>query len=101
MYTRIGLYPNLGVCWVTAFICGPGRPAVAIVDFAAPLPAGEELTLECEGLRAEHVCMAALERFRVRVEATGEAYAGRSRAAARRVRRPSLGRLRPGMGDIG
>jgi hypothetical protein len=47
---------------------------VAIVDYAAPLPTGEELTLACEGLRAEHLCVAGLERFRVRVEATGEAY---------------------------
>jgi hypothetical protein len=80
VYTRIGLYPNLGVCWLTAFICGPRRPAVAIVDYAAPLPAGDELTLACEGLRAEHVCMAALERFRVRVDATGETYADASAA---------------------
>jgi hypothetical protein len=78
VYTRIGLYPNLGVCWLTAFICGPRRPAVAIVDFAVPLPTGEELVLAREGLRAEHVCVAALKRFRVRVEATGEAYADAS-----------------------
>jgi thiamine kinase-like enzyme len=37
-YVRVGLYPNLGVCWYTAFVCGPGRPAVGVVDFAAPLP---------------------------------------------------------------
>ncbi|HWX95676.1 MAG TPA: phosphotransferase [Solirubrobacteraceae bacterium] len=74
VYTRIGLYPNLGVCWLTAFVCGPRRPAVAIVDYAAPLPAGGKLTVACNGLRAEHVCTMALERFRVRVEATGEAY---------------------------
>jgi len=33
---RIGLYPNLGVCWYTTLICGPGRPTLAVVDFAAP-----------------------------------------------------------------
>jgi hypothetical protein len=78
VYTRIGLYPNLDVCWLTAFICGPDRPAVAIVDFAVPLPAGEELTLENGGLRAEHVALAPLERFRVRLGATGEAFADAS-----------------------
>jgi Ecdysteroid kinase-like family len=78
VYTRIGLYPNLGVCWLTAYICGQDRPAVAIVDFAAPLPTGEGLALEREGLQAEHVCLATLERFRVRVEATGEVFADAS-----------------------
>ena len=78
LYTRIGLYPNLGICWLTAFICGPERPAVAIVDFAAPLPGGEELTVEHGGLQAEHVCVVALERFRVRLEAIGEAFADAS-----------------------
>ena len=24
-YVRVGRYPNLGVCWYTALICGPGR----------------------------------------------------------------------------
>jgi len=74
VYTRIGLYPNLGVCWLTAFICGPDRPSVAIVDFAAPLPAGEELSVEVDDLRAEHVCLEPLERFRVRVNGVAAAY---------------------------
>jgi hypothetical protein len=78
VYTRIGLYPNLGVCWVTAFICGPYRPAVAIVDYAAPLPAGEELTVANSGFHAEHVCVAPLERFRVQIDGTGGAYADAS-----------------------
>ena len=25
-YVRVGSYPNLGVCWYTACMCGPGRP---------------------------------------------------------------------------
>jgi hypothetical protein len=74
VYTRLGLYPNLAVAWFTAFICGPGRPAIAIVDFAAPLPPGEELTLATERLHAEHDCEAALERFRVRASASGESH---------------------------
>jgi Ecdysteroid kinase-like family len=75
LYTRLGLYPNLGVCWLTALICGPERPTVAIVDFAAPLPDGAVLTIERPGLRAEHVCESALERFRVRIDAEGESHA--------------------------
>jgi hypothetical protein len=75
VYTRLGLYPNLGVAWLTAFICGPGRPTIAIVDFAAPLPPGDELTIDARGLHAEHICESALDRFRVRLQATGEVHA--------------------------
>ncbi len=75
VYTRLGLYPNLGVAWLTAFVCGPGRPTVAVVEFTAPLPGGDQLTVEMDGLRAEHTCETPLERFRVRLRANGEAHA--------------------------
>jgi hypothetical protein len=74
VYTRLGLYPNLGVCWITAIVCGPGRPTVAVIDFAAPLPAGDELTVETAGVRVEHLCESPLERFRVRLRGAGEAH---------------------------
>jgi thiamine kinase-like enzyme len=74
LYTRLGLYPNMGLSWLTALACGPGRPTVAVIDFAAPLPAGGELSLRREGLRAAHECEAPLERFRVRLDAAGEAH---------------------------
>ena len=73
-YARLGLYPNLGVSWITAFVCGPDRPTVAVIDFAAPLPTDDELTVETGELRAEHRCEAPLERFAVRLDATGEVY---------------------------
>jgi len=38
VWVRIGLYPNMGRCWYTAFVCGPDRPTVAVVDLHAPLP---------------------------------------------------------------
>ena len=74
LYTRLGLYPNLGVAWLTAFVCGPDRPTAAVVDFAAPLPEGEELAIAKEGLSAEHVCESPLEGFRVRLNGVGEAH---------------------------
>ena len=49
VYIRLGLYPNLGVSWVTAFVCGPDRPTAAVIDFAAPLPPDGELTIERRG----------------------------------------------------
>jgi Ecdysteroid kinase-like family len=75
VYTRIGLYPNLGVCWFTAFICGPARAPVAIVDYSVPLPAEGSLTAAARDLLAEHVCVEPLQRFRVRVQALGVQYA--------------------------
>jgi thiamine kinase-like enzyme len=74
VYVRIGLYPNLEACWYTAFVCRPGGPAVAVVDFEAPLPdAG--LRISIPALEADHVCETPLQRFHVVLEATGEAHA--------------------------
>jgi thiamine kinase-like enzyme len=77
-YVRLGLYPNLDRCWYTAFVCGPDRPTVAVIDFAAPLPS-EGLLTETALLRADHLCPEPLERFRVLLEATGEAHADPAR----------------------
>ncbi len=74
VWLRLGLYPNLGVSWVNAFVCGPGRPTVGVIDFAAPLPEGEALTVARDGLRAGFDTERELERFRVAIEATGEAH---------------------------
>jgi Phosphotransferase enzyme family len=74
-YVRLGLYPNLGVCWYAALVCGPDRPTVAAIDFAAPLPQGEGLELQTQELRAEHHCEAPLERFALRLQARAQSYA--------------------------
>jgi hypothetical protein len=73
-YVRLGLYPNLGVSWITAIVCGPERPTVAVVDFQAPVPAAERLTVTSGDTRVELSCEAALERYRVRLVATGMQY---------------------------
>ncbi len=78
VYARLGLYPNLGVSWVTAFVCGPERDTVAVIDFEAPLVEGDDLTVRTGSLSTAHVCEAALERFRVGLDATGEAHADAS-----------------------
>jgi Ecdysteroid kinase-like family len=80
-YVRIGLYPNLGVCWYTAYVCAADRPAVAVVDFYAPLPGDDErLALATPQLRAEHVCEVPLQRFAVKLSGTGAAHADASGA---------------------
>jgi hypothetical protein len=73
-YVRLGFYPNLGVSWVTAMVCGPQRPTVAVVDFAAPLPEGEDLTVASDHTRIELTCEAELERYRVQLTAMGREY---------------------------
>jgi hypothetical protein len=73
-YVRIGLYPHLDACWYTAFVCGPGRPTIAAVDFAAPLPAAGSLDVDADELHAEHRCAEPLERFAVLLRATGQAF---------------------------
>jgi hypothetical protein len=74
-YVRVGLYPNLGVSWYTAFVCGPGRATLAVVDFEAPLPAAGSLDIAREGLTAEHACETPLERFRVKLDSDAEIHA--------------------------
>ena len=77
-YVRIGLYPNLGVAWYTAYVTGPGRPAVAVVDLETPLPEEEHLRTRTGALTAEHRCDRPLERFHCTLEATGESHADHS-----------------------
>jgi hypothetical protein len=65
----------MGTCWYTAFVCGPGRPTLALVDFAAPLPQDEELRVQTASLRAAHRCTDPLQRFGIELEAKGQSYA--------------------------
>jgi thiamine kinase-like enzyme len=74
-YVRLGHYPNLGVSWYTAFVCGPGRPTFAVVDFAAPAPTGDDLEVCTPLLRASQRCAVPLQRFDVSLAATAQAHA--------------------------
>jgi hypothetical protein len=70
-WVRLGLYPNLGVSWYHAYVVGPGRATVAVVDTAAPIPTGDEL--RAPGLWAEHGCRVPLDHWQVANEAHGVA----------------------------
>jgi hypothetical protein len=76
VYVRIGRVPNRGVALYTAAVCGPDRPAILVLDAAAPLPAADDdaQAIEVDGLQAEHQCEQPLERFRVTLRGTGEAH---------------------------
>jgi Phosphotransferase enzyme family len=73
-WVRVGLYPNLDICWYTALVCGRGRATVAAVDFAAPPPTGDDLEVRTEELRARHVCAEPLQRFGLTLRAQAEAH---------------------------
>ncbi len=73
-YTRLGLYPNLGVSWITGCLCGSARPTVMLLDYAAPLPANETLEVQGEQVRIELAPERELERFTVRMQGTGASH---------------------------
>ncbi len=71
-YMRLGLYPNLGVAWYTAFVVGAGRPTFAVTDLKAPLPDEDTLQTQTDAITGDLVCEQPLERFRVVCDAGGE-----------------------------
>jgi hypothetical protein len=73
---RLGRLPNQNIALYTAAIVGPRRPAVLVVDAAAPLPVieDEEQRIDVEGLHFQQRCEQPLQRFRVNMQAHGEAH---------------------------
>lgn len=70
-YVRLGLTPNEGVAWFNALLCGPDRPTVAVLDFAAPL---EQYALHTERFDFTHVIVSPLQTYRVTLSGRGEAH---------------------------
>jgi Phosphotransferase enzyme family len=73
-YLRLGLYPNLGASWITAMVCGPERPTLAVVDTSAPLPDGDGVRVFSGATQVELTCLEELERYRVRLRATASTH---------------------------
>ncbi len=69
-YVRMGLTPNLGGLFYTAFVCGPDRPTVAAVEFETELPEGDVL----DSARGSMGCAAPLERFEVSYDGPAASY---------------------------
>ncbi|MCW2649224.1 MAG: putative aminoglycoside phosphotransferase [Mycobacterium sp.] len=72
-YVRLGLTPNEGVAWLTALLCGPGRPTVAVIDFAAPLT-GDPFALATDRYEFTHSVPMPLQTYRVGLSGRGEAF---------------------------
>ncbi|MGK2867307.1 MAG: phosphotransferase [Mycobacterium sp.] len=72
-WVRLGLIPNQNRSWINAFLCGPGMPTVAVNDLNAALPADPARVCTDDidlGLSAT----VPLQRYRVTLQARGEAY---------------------------
>jgi hypothetical protein len=71
-WLRMGLYPNLGATWYTAFFAGPDRALASVVDLHAPLPEGEDLTVVAGGAPASTRCEVPFSRWRLAGDAVGQ-----------------------------
>jgi hypothetical protein len=78
VYARIGRLPNQEIAIYTAAVVRPGKPAILIVDQAAPLPTDERQTIVTETFRSQQECVVPMEEFRVTLEGVGEAHADHS-----------------------
>jgi hypothetical protein len=70
-YVRLGLTPNEGVAWLTALLCGPDRPTVAILDFHAPLEAYE---ISTDHYDFTQTVSDPLRAYRITLRGNGEAH---------------------------
>lgn len=77
LYVRLGRLPNRDECVYTAAVVGPGRTPVMVVDYAAPLPASDDLLqrVETERINATQECLEPLVRYQVLLTGLGEAHA--------------------------
>ncbi len=83
-WLRLGLYPNRGVAWWTAWIVrppsagSPGSPGICSVDYRAPVPPGDTLVSESpmegrRGGRIEIDLRRPLDEFRLAAHVPGTA----------------------------
>jgi hypothetical protein len=70
-YVRLGLYPNEAVAWVTALLCGPDRPTIALLDFEAAV---EPYEIRTERYEFTQTIAEPLQAYRIKLRGSGEAY---------------------------
>jgi hypothetical protein len=72
-WVRLGLIPNQNTAWITALLCGPDIPTIAVVDFQAALP--EDSSLVHTGqIDFTHAATTPLEAYRIGLKGRGQAY---------------------------
>jgi len=90
-WLRLGLYPNRGVAWWTAWIVRPGASSVASVDYRAPVPPGDSLvgTTTHDDTRIEIDLRRPLEEFRLAADTAGLLVDGDTRSYDETGRTPT------------
>jgi hypothetical protein len=68
-YVRLELLPNQRTCWYWAWVVGPDRAPVVVLDEEVPLPRGPGLELRTNGLWADHIVEEPFEHVSVGAEA--------------------------------
>ena len=69
-WARLVLLPGLGLAWYHAFLTGPGRQLVAVIDPEVPPPV-DSLEIRTTGLWATHICESPHDHWTVGLEAFG------------------------------
>ncbi|MFG1932959.1 phosphotransferase [Mycobacterium sp. NPDC048908] len=72
-WIRLGLYPNQGIAWINALLCGPDMATVAINDFQAALP-GDVGAVQTDRVALTLDASEPLQTYRVTVRGQGQAY---------------------------
>ncbi len=72
-WMRLGLMPNEGTAWVTALLCGPDIPTIAVVDFEVPVPA-DPGRVSTDTVELTLTATEPLRTYRVSLRGRGEAY---------------------------
>ena len=70
-WCRMVLIPNAGTAWYHAFLTGPERQLVAVIDTEVPLPPPPSLEIRTTGLWADHICETPHDHWTVGLEAFG------------------------------
>src|ERR1700733_4198563 len=72
-WIRLGLMPNEDTAWITALVCGPHMPTIAVLNFQAALPANP-LRVQSDDTDPALTPMTPLREYRVAVRGSGKAY---------------------------
>ncbi|WP_436793559.1 DUF7064 domain-containing protein [Actinospongicola halichondriae] len=69
-WARLTLLPHASTAWYHAFLAGPDRQLVAVLDHEVPVPA-DDLEIRTTGLWATHICETAFDHWTIGLEAFG------------------------------
>lgn len=72
-WVRLGLTPNQGGNWYLMALTRAGQPTIIVSDFGAPAP-DASLRLKTDDIDATHQVEEPLRKFRITLEATGQAF---------------------------